>query len=61
MRIAGVLRRLYVDTERVVNARLADPFAELLAEDLIEFLEQGIKNPDAIRAVRVRLRTVWWR
>jgi hypothetical protein len=43
----GVLRSLFVDhPDGVFYARLADPFAALLAEHLAAVLKQDMKNPD---------------
>jgi hypothetical protein len=36
---------IYVDTDRVEEASLADPFAALLADDLTAVLERDVKNP----------------
>jgi len=40
---------------------LADPFAELLAEELFDFLKKDMKNPVMRRAAGVRLTILWWR
>ena len=44
----AIFEAIYIDDDRVVYARLSDPFAELLAEDLLAFLDQDIKNPDLV-------------
>ncbi len=42
----SIFERLHVDPEAVPYPRLAEPFAHLLADDLLVALDQETKNPD---------------
>jgi len=48
----AVFEVVYVDTEGVTYARLADPFAQLLADDLLAQLDTDMKNLEPASQVR---------
>ncbi|MEX1009033.1 MAG: zinc ribbon domain-containing protein [Acidimicrobiia bacterium] len=58
----AVFEAVHVDVEGVVYARLAEPFAQLLADDLMDRLEHELKNPAPVQQDRgSRKRALWWR
>ena len=48
----AVFEAVYVDRDGVTYTRLADPFAQLLAEDLMARLEGELKNPEPVSQIR---------